>query len=102
MAPRRRTIVLATAAVLMMVLVAIVGGIVVLTQTDRGRAAILRAVLPAVRAAMPGKLYVGKIGGTLFTDITIDSLDIRADGTPFLSTGPVRATTIHAICSTSV
>ena len=93
MAPRRRTIVLATAAVLMMVLVAIVGGIVVLTQTDRGRAAILRAVLPAVRAAMPGKLYVGKIGGTLFTDITIDSLDVRApDGTPFLSTGPVRAT----------
>ncbi|WP_337169279.1 translocation/assembly module TamB domain-containing protein [Gemmatimonas aurantiaca] len=93
MAPRRRTIVLATAAVLMTVLVAIVGGIVVLTQTDRGRAAILRAVLPAVRATMPGKLYVGKIGGTLFTDITIDSLDIRApDGTPFLSTGPVRAT----------
>ncbi len=93
MAPRRRTIVLATAAALMALLVLIVGGIVGLTQTDRGRAAILRAVLPAVRAMIPGTLYVGKIDGTLFTEITIDSLDLRApDGTPFLSTGPVHAT----------
>lgn len=93
MAPRRRTIVLATAAVLMTLVAAAVGGVVVLTQTDRGRAAILRAVLPLAKSAIPGRLHVGRIGGTLFTDITIDSLDIRTpDGTPFLSTGPVRLT----------
>lgn len=91
MAPRRRTIVLATAAVLLILLAAVVGAVVVLTQTDRGRAAILRAVLPVARTAIPGRLYVGKIGGTLFTDITIDSVDIKTpDGTPFISTGQVR------------
>lgn len=91
MVPRRRTIVLGTAAVLLSLMVAIVGGIVGLTQTDRGRAIILRAVLPVVRAAIPGTLYVGAVHGTLFTDITIDSLDIRAaDGGPFVSTGPIR------------
>ncbi|HEY0930710.1 MAG TPA: translocation/assembly module TamB domain-containing protein, partial [Gemmatimonas sp.] len=93
MTPRRRTIVLGTATVLLTLLVAVIGGIVALTQTDRGRAMILRAVLPAARAAIPGQLYVGKVGGTLFTDITIDSIDLRApDGTPFISTGPIRAT----------
>ncbi|AMW04203.1 translocation/assembly module TamB domain-containing protein [Gemmatimonas phototrophica] len=91
MTPRRRTIVLGTAAVLLSLLVAVVGGIVSLTQTDSGRALILRTVLPLARAALPGRLYVGKVGGNLFNDITIDSVDVRApDGTPFLSTGPIR------------
>jgi len=93
MAPRRRTIVLGTAAVLLSLLVAVVGGIVALTQTDGGRALILRTVTPVARAAVPGRLYVGRLGGNLFSDITIDSLDVRApDGTPFLSTGPIRLT----------
>lgn len=93
MSPRRRTIVLGTAAVLLTLLAGIVGGIVMLTQTDRGRAFIMRAVLPAARAAIPGRLYVGKVSGTLFNDITIDSLDLRApDGTPFISSGPIRLT----------
>jgi translocation and assembly module TamB len=93
MAPRRRTIVLGTAAVLLTLLVGVVGGIVALTQTDRGRSIILGALLPAARASIPGKLYVGAVHGTLFTDITIDSLDIRtADGKPFLSSGPIHVT----------
>ncbi|WP_411278490.1 translocation/assembly module TamB domain-containing protein [Gemmatimonas sp.] len=89
---RRRTVVLATAAVLLSLVALIVGGVAVLTQTDRGRAAIMRVVVPAISATIPGTLYVGKVSGTLFTDITIDSIDIRsADGTPFLSSGPIRA-----------
>ena len=88
---RRRTVVLATAAVLLSGLALLVGGVAVLTQTDRGRAAILRVAMPVISAAIPGKLYVGKVSGTLFTDITIDSLDIRsADGAPLLSSGPIR------------
>lgn len=91
MAPRRRTIVLGTAAVLLSLLATVVGGIVALTQTVRGRALILRTVMPLARAAIPGRLYVGAVGGNLFSDITIDSVDVRApDGTPFLSTGPIR------------
>ena len=84
---------LATAAVLLSVVALAVGGVAALTQTDRGRAAIMRAVVPVISNAIPGKLYVGKVSGTLFTDIAIDSLDIRsADGTPFLSSGPIRVT----------
>jgi len=87
---RRRTVVLATAAVLLSIVALLVGGVAALTQTDRGRAAIMRVIVPAISAAIPGKLYVGKVSGTLFTDITIDTIDIRsADGTPFLSSGPI-------------
>ena len=90
---RRRTVVLATAAVLLSLMALLVGGVAALTQTDRGRAVLLRGVVPVIGRAIPGKLYVGKVSGTLFTDITIDSIDIRApDGTPFLSAGPIRAT----------
>ena len=93
MAPRRRTIVLGTAAVLLLLLAGIVGGLVALTQTRGGRALILRTVLPLARAAVPGRLYVGAVGGNLFRDITIDSVDLRApDGTPFLTTGPIKVT----------
>ncbi len=89
----RRTIVLVTAAVLLTVLALVVGGISALTQTDRGRALIMRAVMPVLSAAVPGRLHVGRVSGTIFTDITIDSLDIRApDGTPFISSGPIRLT----------
>ena len=90
---RRRTVVLATAAVLLTVVALVVGGVAALTQTDRGRAVIMRALVPVISSAIPGKLYVGKVSGTLFTDIAIDSIDIRsADGTPFLSSGPIRIT----------
>ncbi|NCW44245.1 MAG: hypothetical protein EBV77_01890, partial [Gemmatimonadaceae bacterium] len=91
MAPRRRLIVLGTAAVLLTLLVAVVGGLVALTQTAGGRALIVRTVMPLARAAVPGRLYVGRVSGNLFSDITIDSVDVRApDGAPFLSTGPIR------------
>ena len=90
---RRRTVVLATAAALLTVVALVVGGVAALTQTDRGRAVIMRALVPVISSAIPGKLYVGKVSGTLFTDIAIDSIDIRsADGTPFLSSGPIRIT----------
>lgn len=93
MAPRRRTVVLGTAAVLLLLLVAAVGGVVGLTQTDAGRALILRTALPIARAAIPGRLHVSGLHGTLFTELAIDSLDLRtADGKPFITTGPIRVT----------
>ncbi len=89
---RPRTIVLTAAGLLLGVLVLAAGAVVGVTQTDRGRAVIRRAVVPILQAALPGTLYVGRIGGTLFTNITIDSLDLAApDGTPFVRTGPLRA-----------
>ncbi|MEO7521314.1 MAG: translocation/assembly module TamB domain-containing protein [Gemmatimonas sp.] len=92
MASRRRTIVLATAAVLLTLLVLVVGGITMLTQTDRGRALIMRVAMPVLSSMIPGRLYVGRVSGTLFTDITIDSLEIREpNGAPFLTTGRIHA-----------
>ncbi|MDQ8163986.1 MAG: hypothetical protein P3C10_15515, partial [Gemmatimonadota bacterium] len=90
---RRRTIVLATAGVLLSLVALVLGGIAALTQTDGGRALIMRAVTPILARSLPGRLYVGKVRGTLFTGITVDSIDIRTpDGAPFLSTGPITVT----------
>ena len=90
---RRRTVVLVTAAVLLGIGALCVGAIATLTQTDVGRATIMRALVPTIAATIPGRLYVGKVGGTLFTDITIDSLSIsEPNGAPFISTGPIRVT----------
>jgi translocation and assembly module TamB len=90
---RRRTIVLATAGVLLSLVALVLGGIAALTQTDGGRALIMRAVTPILARSLPGRLYVGKVRGTLFTGVTVDSIDIRTpDGAPFLSTGPITVT----------
>ncbi len=93
MAPRRRAIVLGTAAVLLSLLALVVASVVALTQTERGLNLMLRVAMPAVRQLVPGTLYVGMVHGNLFTDITIDTLDFKApDGTPFISSGPIRFT----------
>ena len=93
MSPRRRTIVLATATVLLGIAALAVSTVAMLTQTVRGRAMIMRVVLPAMRRSIPGHLYVGRVGGTLFADITIDSLEIREPGGRlFVRTGPIRVT----------
>ncbi|MEQ1691684.1 MAG: hypothetical protein ABMA00_10380, partial [Gemmatimonas sp.] len=74
---RRRTVVLATAAVLLGFAALGVSTVAMLTQTERGRALIMRAALPTLKRAIPGHLYVGRVSGSLFADITIDSLEIR-------------------------
>jgi translocation and assembly module TamB len=93
MPPRRRTVVLATAAALLALLAGTVGGVAAITRTDAGRALLRRALLPVLQAAIPGRLYVGRIGGTFVTRLTLDSLEIRTPaGRPFLATGPITVT----------
>ena len=88
---RPRTIVFTAAGLLFGLLLVALGAVAGLTQTERGRAVLRRAALPVLRAAIPGELYVGAIGGNLFTTLTIDSLDLTTpDGTPFLRSGPIR------------
>lgn len=88
---RPRTIIFSAAGLLLGVLLLALGGVAGLTQTDRGRAVLRQALLPVLRAAVPGQLHVGTIGGNLFTTLTVDSLELRApDGTPFVRTGPIR------------
>ncbi|HMS02507.1 MAG TPA: hypothetical protein PKE51_06015, partial [Gemmatimonadaceae bacterium] len=88
---RPRTIIFTAAGLLLGLLLVALGAVAGLTQTDRGRAVLRGAVLPLARAAIPGRLHLGTIGGNLFTTLTIDSLELTApDGTLFLRTGPVR------------
>ena len=88
---RRARIVVQAAVVLLSLFVLVAGGVVALTQTQRGRDAILRSIHPMLSASMPGQLYVGRVSGNLFTDVHIDSLEIREpNGRLFLTTGPIR------------
>jgi len=90
---RRRTVVIATAAVLLSFGALFVGGIALLTQTDRGLGIIRTALIPTITATLSGRLHVGAIHGTLFTNLTIDSLEIREpDGSPFVNTGRIKLT----------
>jgi len=90
---RRRTVVIATAAVLLGLGAMFAGGIALLTQTDRGLALVRTAIIPTVSAAISGRLHIGAIHGTLFTNLTIDSLELREpNGGPFLATGRIRIT----------
>lgn len=88
---RPRTIIFTAAGLLLFVLLLALGAVAGLTQTDRGRAVLRSALLPVLRAAVPGQLYVGTIGGNLFTTLAIDTLELRTpDGTLFLRSGPIR------------
>ncbi|MBC8088424.1 MAG: translocation/assembly module TamB domain-containing protein [Phycisphaerae bacterium] len=91
--PRRRTVVIATATVLLCFGALFAGGVALLTQTDRGLAIVRTALIPTISAAISGQLHVGAIHGTLFTNLTIDSLELREpNGGPFLATGRIRLT----------
>ncbi|MEO7995925.1 MAG: translocation/assembly module TamB domain-containing protein [Gemmatimonadaceae bacterium] len=84
---------IATAAVLLCFGALFAGGIALLTQTDRGLAVLHSALIPTAKAALSGRLYVGSIHGTLFTNLTIDSLELlEPDGSPFVNTGRIRLT----------
>ncbi len=74
----RRRLVVAFSA-LLLVVVGIVGlaAILAVTQTDWGRAHIRTLALAELRRVVHGSVYVGRIEGTLFTGITIDSVELR-------------------------
>lgn len=84
---------IATSAVLLFLVALLAGTVAVLTRTDRGIAVVRSVLVPTVAAAIDGQLYVGAIHGSLFSDITIDSLEIREpNGLPFLNTGRIKLT----------
>ena len=74
---RRRVVVLSSALVLLAL--GLVAAIVVLatTQTDFGREQVRSFLASRLAANVHGKLHIGRIGGSLLTGVTIDSLEIR-------------------------
>jgi len=91
MPSRRRLAAYLTAGTLL----ALTGGTVLLvlgvTQTGTGREYVRRTLLDAVAPRVRGRLYVGRIGGNVFTGVTVDSLELRGlDDSLFAAVGRVR------------
>jgi translocation and assembly module TamB len=88
--PRRRTIVIGSAAVLFAIGVAAFLAVAGITQTARGREIVRRTLAAALPKLIHGHVYIGRLGGNLFSELTIDSVDVRdQQGEIFVATGPL-------------
>jgi translocation and assembly module TamB len=88
--PRRRTVVIASATVLFALGVAVFLTVAAVTQTDWGREKIRRLLLTELPALIHGHVYIGRLGGNLVSELTIDSVDIRdREGEIFVATGRI-------------
>jgi translocation and assembly module TamB len=74
---RRRDVVFVTALLLLGVLLLLGAGLVGLTQSGRGQQFLARVAVQQLQRGMQGKLELGRISGTLFTDLVIDTVTVR-------------------------
>jgi len=91
--PVRRRVVVGLSAFILFALGLVVAAVgVSVTQTAWGREQIRRIIVARLRSAIHGHLYVGRLGGNLFTNIELDSVEIRdPEGRLFFSTGRLYA-----------
>src|SRR5215211_1492185 len=88
--PRRRFVVIVSAAVLL--LMGVLAGVAFfsITQTNFGRDYVRRLLVAKLQPSVKGRLYIGKLGGGLLDGVTVDSLEIRDDeDSLFIATGPL-------------
>jgi translocation and assembly module TamB len=89
---RRRVVVGLSTLVLLLVALIGVTGVIAITQTSWGRGKVRALVLGELRRNIHGRLYVGNLSGTLFTNLAIDSLEVwDPAGQVMLATGRVYA-----------
>ena len=76
---RRRLVALISAGILLLLGISIIGAILATTQTDLGRARLRSLINSQLSSAMGsrGTLYIGRITGSLFTEVKLDSFAIR-------------------------
>ena len=90
---RRRVVVLASGAVLLLLGGAVALGIALLTRTQWGRDQIRQIAVNAINKNIKGTVYLGQLSGSLFSELLIDSIAIRdANDSLFVATGPVTLT----------
>src|SRR5688500_6910922 len=88
--PRRRVVVLASAAVLLALGALAALLLVGVTQTAYGRQIVRDLVQEQLASRVKGRLHVGRIDGSLLTGVTVDSLEIRGpDDSLFVASGPI-------------
>src|SRR5262245_18310934 len=87
---RRRVVVLASALAIFALGAIVAIAVFSVTQTEYGRSKIRSFALDRIAPKVRGKIYIGKIGGSLFRDVTIDSVEIRdVNDSLFVATGPI-------------
>src|SRR3954462_4924364 len=87
---RRLRIVLASAIILVGLLVIVILSVVGVTHTGIGRSRVRSMVATMLEGKVKGKVYIGHITGGLFTGVTIDSVEIRDDqDSVFFASGPI-------------
>src|SRR5271170_4485592 len=86
--PRRRVVVIVSAAVLFALGVSAFLAVAAITQTEWGRERVRRLLMAELPAVIHGHVYIGRLGGNLFSTLTIDSVDIRdRQGEIFVASG---------------
>jgi len=89
---RRRVVASVSAIVLLAIGVAIVGGVAAFTQTAIGRERLRALAMTELGHVIHGHLYIGRVSGNLFTNISIDSLEVvDPQGFILLASGPISA-----------
>ena len=91
---RRRLVAIMSAGIMFFLGLVAVAVVLAITQTAFGRERVRDYVMLRLRSALGdrGSMYIGTIGGNLFTGIVIDSLELRDDeDSLFVATGPLRA-----------
>ncbi|HEX4931625.1 MAG TPA: hypothetical protein VFV33_00515, partial [Gemmatimonadaceae bacterium] len=87
---RRRAVVLASAATLFALGGLLVGGIAAVTQTAWGREKIRTQAMAFINGKIKGRMYIGRLEGSLFTNLVVDSFAIRElNDSVFVATGPI-------------
>src|ERR1700682_1287079 len=88
---RRLRIVIASAVVLVGLLLIVVLSFVGVTHTGFGQERVRRMVGTMLEGQVKGKVYIGHMSGGFFNGVTIDSVEIRDDeDSVFIASGPIR------------
>jgi translocation and assembly module TamB len=74
---RRRRIFLAFVAIMLSMILIIVAGVATITQSEWGTTKLVQFAVDRINRGIQGTMYIGRISGSIFTGMTIDSVEIR-------------------------
>jgi translocation and assembly module TamB len=90
---RRALVALVSAALMLGLGAAVIGGLAAATQSEGGREWIRRVAEAQLERAFRGKVHLGKLSGSFLTDLRTDSLLITdLEDSVFVASGPLRVT----------
>lgn len=88
---RRRVVVLASAATLFALGALVMGSIATATRTAWGREQLRARAEAFINSKIQGKMHIGRVSGSLFTEIVVDSFALReSNDSLFIATGRIR------------